>query len=323
MLTIRTYQSSDKNLWNDFIKNSGNATFLFNRNFMEYHADRFQDYSLLIFKDEELKAVLPANIEENILHSHQGLTYGGLVLEKTATFEETAKIFKETLRFLEKENIEKLQLKLLPEFYHILPSNELDQLLFLLDSKLIRSDVSSTIFYEEKLEITSSNRLRGIKRGIKNDLKVKEETDFSGFWKAVLEPNLMEVHNKKPVHSVEEIELLKSRFPENIRQFNVYLKDEILAGVTIFETETVAHAQYISANEAGRKQGALDFLFDYLINYFDYKRYFDFGISTENQGKTINKGLINWKESFGGRSYVHRFYEVETKNHDLLNSIYL
>lgn len=323
MLTIRTYQSSDKNLWDEFVKNSKNATFLFYRDFMEYHSDRFEDYSLLIFKDENLIAVLPANIKENILYSHQGLTYGGLVLEKTATFEEAAQIFKEILRFLNNGNIQKLLLKLLPEFYHLLPSNEMDQLLFLLDSKLIRSDVTGTIFYEEKLEITSSNRLRGIKRGIKNDLKVKEETDFSGFWKEVLEPNLMEVHNKKPVHSIEEIELLKSRFPENIRQFNVYLKDEILAGVTIFETETVAHAQYISANEAGRKLGALDFLFDYLIKYFDYKRYFDFGISTENQGKSINKGLLNWKESFGGRSYVHRFYEVETKNYHLLKNIYL
>lgn len=323
MFNVRTYQYLDKNLWNEFIKNSKNATFLFNRDFMEYHSDRFKDYSLLIFKKEKLKAVLPANIQKDMVFSHQGLSYGGFVLEKLTTFEEVVEIFKEVLQFLEKENIEKIQLKLLPEFYHTYPSNEIDQLLFLLNSKLIRSDVSSTIFYEEKMEITSSNRLRGIKRGIKHDLKVKEKTDFSNFWKEILEPNLMEIHNKKPVHSIEEIELLQSRFPKNIRQFNVYLKNEILGGVTIFETETVAHAQYISANENGRKLGALDFLFDYLIEYFNYKSYFDFGISTENQGKSINKGLLNWKESFGGRSYVHRFYEMETKNHHLLKNIYL
>lgn len=323
MFTVRKYHSSDKILWNEFVANSKNATFLYDRDFMDYHSHRFKDFSLLVFKNDNLQAVLPGNVVEDTVYSHQGLSYGGLVLKKTVTFEETAKIFLKILQFLAGENIEKLELKLLPEFYHLLPSNEIDQLLFLLNARLIRTDVSSTIFYEEQLEITSSNRLRGIKRGIKNDLKVREEAEFQIFWNKVLEPNLLEVHNKKPVHSVEEIELLHSRFPGNIRQFNVYLKDEILAGVTIFETETTAHAQYISANEEGRKLGALDFLFDYLIRYFEYKRYFDFGISTERGGRKINKGLLNWKESFGGRSYVHRFYEIRTADYTLLKNSYL
>lgn len=320
---ISRYQDSYKNVWNEFIATSKNATFLFNRDFMEYHSDRFRDFSLMIFKDEKLKAVLPANIRENSVYSHQGLSYGGLILKKTIIFEEVAKLFQEVLQFFEKEHIGRLYLKLLPEFYHTLPSNEMDQLLFLTKAELVRTDITSTIFYEDKLEITSSNRLRGIKKAIKHDLEVKEESEFETFWQEVLEPNLMEVHHKKPIHSLQEIALLHSRFPENIRQFNIYERNEILGGVTIFETETTAHAQYISANEAGRKLGALDFLFDYLIKQFNYKRYFDFGISTENQGKTINKGLLNWKESFGGRSYVHRFFEVETANYPLLKNIYL
>lgn len=323
MYKIIPYQDSYKSQWNEFVEHSKNATFLFDRDFMDYHSDRFHDFSLMIFKDEKLHAVLPGNLEGAILFSHQGLSYGGFVLGKEITFEETAKLFYKVLQFLKNENIQKLQLKLLPEFYHTLPSAEIDQLLFLTEAKLIRSDITSAIFYDEKMEITSSNRLRGIKKAIKHDLEVREETDFKSFWTHVLEPNLMRVHNQKPVHSIAEIELLNSRFPENIRQFNIYEKTEILGGVTIFETDTTAHAQYISANENGRKLGALDFLFDYLIKHFNYKRYFDFGISTENQGKSINKGLLNWKESFGSRSYVHRFYEVETENFHFLKNIYL
>lgn len=40
---------------------------MFNRDFMEYHADRFEDFSL-IFKNEKGKivALLPGNIKDNI-----------------------------------------------------------------------------------------------------------------------------------------------------------------------------------------------------------------------------------------------------------------
>jgi len=184
-------------------------------------------------------------------------------------------------------------------------------------------DFTSCVFNENSLKIASSNRLRGIKKGVKNELKVSEEVNFKPFWSKVLEPNLKQVHNQKPVHSLEEIELLQSRFPKNIKQFNVYKNDEIVAGATIFETVTVAHAQYISANEEGRQTGGLDFLFNHLLQHYSNKNYFDFGISNEAQGMKVNKGLLHWKETFGGRSIVHDFYEIKTENHKLLNDIFI
>ena len=79
--SVQIYQSKDLKLWNAFISKAKNATFLFNRNFMDYHNDRFNDYSLLVFKAEKVIAVIPANREETTLYSHQGLTYGGFVLD--------------------------------------------------------------------------------------------------------------------------------------------------------------------------------------------------------------------------------------------------
>jgi hypothetical protein len=290
---------------------------------MDYHADRFTDHSLMVFKKGKLVTVLPANIQENTLHSHQGLTYGGLVLGKRTNFEETVIIFTRLLKFLESQGVTTLNLKLLPNIYHLLPSDEIAHLLFVVNAKLTRRDISSTIFYDERLAIKSSNRKRGIKRGIKNGLEVREDSDFEKYWDDILVPNLNQTHGKDPVHSVAEIELLHSRFPKNIKQFNVYKDAEILAGVTVFETPTVAHCQYISSNTLGRNLGALDFLFDFLIDHYSNKRYFDFGISNEAQGRKVNKGLIHWKEAFGGRSIAHDFYEVDTAQHHLLNDIYL
>lgn len=305
------------------MKEAKNATFLFQRDFIDYHSDRFQDHSLLVYKNDKLVAVLPANISNFELYSHQGLTYGGLILSKKTTFEETLQIFESLLSFLKNEGVAVLKLKLLPKIYHQLPSDEIDYLLFLVKASLTRRDITSCVFNENPLKIASSNRLRGIKKGIKNELQVMEEANFKPFWTEVLEPNLQQIHNQKPVHSLGEIELLQSHFPKNIKQFNVYKNGEIVAGAAIFETPTVAHAQYISANEMGRKMGGLDFLFNHLLQHFSYKKYFDFGISNEAQGMKVNQGLLNWKETFGGRSIVHDFYEIKTENHELLNDIFI
>src|SRR5690606_9335647 len=120
----------------------------------------------------------------------------------------------------------------------------------------------------------------------------------------------------------EEITLLKINNAPHIKQYCAYLNGEIMAGATIFETDIVAHAQYISASEEGRKNGSLDLLFHQLISKtYSNKKYFDFGIVNENNGRKINNGLLDWKEGFGGRSYAHRFYKIETSKYFQLEEI--
>ena len=320
---IRLYRPEDKAEWNSFVAQAKNATFLFQRDFMDYHAHRFTDYSLMVYNQDKPVALLPANVQDNVLYSHQGLSYGGLILDNNSNFEEIQCVLKSILIFLESKGIEKVQLKLVPRIYNRLPSDEMDYLLFLLQAKLIRRDLSSCIINKNRLPIASSNRLRGIKKGKKNNLEVREASHFAPFWKQVLEPNLKQMHNQKPVHSLEEITQLKSYFPDNIRQFDVYMGNDIVAGTTVFETQEVAHTQYISANAIGKKVGGLDFLFAQLLENFSHKTYFDFGICNEMQGMKVNKGLLQWKESFGGRGIAHDFYEIETLNHHLLNNIFI
>ena len=321
---IRKYTVEDQEKWNQFIASAKNATFLFDRRFMDYHSDRFTDYSLMIYKNQKLIAVLPANIAKRALFSHQGLSYGGLVLSKKIKFTEVLTVFKEVLRFLSSEGIQALHLKMLPKIYHRLPSDEVDYLLFIMKAKVTRKDLTTVIDVTHKLKIDSSNRLRGIKKGIKNNLVIKEVEDLDLFWNEVLIPNLEATHKAKPVHTAQEIQLLKNHFPNKIRQFNVYHNEKIVAGTTIFETEKVAHAQYISAHLDKQQLGSLDYLFNYLINErYSEKDYFDFGISNENSGEKVNEGLLSWKEGFGGRAIIHDFYEVKTENHTLLNDVLL
>lgn len=319
--SIKKYSENDYSVWNDFVAQAKNATFLFHRDFMEYHKDRFEDFSLLVFEDEKLRAILPANKKGNSVYSHQGLTYGGLVYNEQTKLKTVIEIFRDLLFFLNENNFDKLYLKTLPSIYHLKPAEEILYSLFLTEAKLVRRDSLSVIDLQQEKTI-SKIRKRGLKKAISNELTIKEDNQFELFWDKILIPNLEKTHNAKPVHSVDEINRLKSLFPENIHQFNIYKNDEIIGGTTIFETESVAHCQYISRDPNKEDLGSLDYLFHYLIHdRFLKKRFFDFGISNENQGKNLNEGLTYWKESFGAGTIVHDFYEVDTANYTKLEDI--
>ncbi|GLB50010.1 GNAT family N-acetyltransferase [Neptunitalea lumnitzerae] len=289
---------------------------------MEYHSDMFTDFSLLVFKEDKLVAVLPANIKDGVVYSHQGLTYGGLFTNFPIKLEDYITIFYDILQFLKEQHVKNLVIKKIPSIYCTTSNEALEYVLFILQANLLKTETLTSI--DRGLDLPfSRSRVNGNKRGIKNALTIKEDEDFEMFWKQILEPNLQHRFQTLPVHSLDEMRLLKTRFPENIKQFNVFKEANLVAGTTLFITDDVIHCQYISGDEDRNKNGSLDFLFTNLVkDLFPDKRYFDFGTSNENNGKSINKGLQYWKEGFGGQTYVQNVYEINVNNLDLLNSIY-
>ena len=323
MIEIRRYTASDKNNWDSFVSASKNGTFLFYRDFVEYHQERFQDYSLLVFKDDKLIGVFPANINEATVYSHQGLSYGGLVVDAQLKFKDYLASMFALLEFLYKQEIEKVVLKQLPAIYENYLAGEAEYLMFLLQAKCYRVDLSSTIALENSPKI-SRDRRGGYNRGKRFGLMVTESDDFDGFWNEILIPNLNAKHQTEPVHSLAEIKLLKSRLPNAIRLFVVHHEERLVAGTVIFETEQVAHSQYISGNADKNKLGSLDYLHIHLLeNVFNHKKYFDFGISNENQGQNINEGLLYWKEGFGARALAHKFYEIDVTKYSNLKTVFI
>jgi len=312
MIEVKKYSKEHKTQWDSFLFESKNSTFLFNRDFIDYHADRFNDYSLIIFDDKKISALIPANIDiSGIVQSHQGLTYGGFVFKRDSGLNEVLRYIHAALKYLFENGINTLKYKSLPKFYTTIGSDEVDYALFLINAKLYRRDTALVINLKDKLEY-QKRRVRAINKAKKLGIIIAIDS-FKEFWHEILTPNLMDRFGVKPVHSLYEIESLAKHFPQNIRQFNAYFNGRLVAGSTIFETKNVAHAQYISASEEGRKIGGIDYLFSFLIeNTFFDKNYFDFGISNEDQGRRLNHGLLDWKEGFGGRTFSHDFYEIET-----------
>jgi hypothetical protein len=321
MIEVRRFDNSKIDDWNVFLDKSKNTSFLFNRNFMDYHSDRFLDYSLMVYKNDKLIAILPANLSDTTLVSHQGLSYGGVVIHDDIKLVDVINSFKAILAFLHNHNISTVLLKLIPKMYHTRPSDELDWILFKVKAELFRRDTALVVDNQSSNLKYQERRVRSIKKALKHSIEIKEGLDqFSPFWIEILEPNLKDKHGVTPVHNLSEIKLLAERFPENIKQHNIYFNNKIVAGCTVFLTNSVAHAQYISGNQEGREMGGLDFLFDFLIkDIYSSNRFFDFGICNEKNGEVINNGLLDWKEGFGARSIVHDFYEINTSNFNLLN----
>ena len=310
MIEIKKYNIEYKSIWDEFINNSKNGTFMLKRDYMDYHSDRFVDCSLMFYEDGKLIAVMPASLHENELRSHGGLTYGGMISSNKLSTQKTLEIFEKLKDFLKEKNIKKLIYKRVPSVYYTYPSDEDLYALFRIGAKLIRRDISTTIYLPDKIRFNERRR-RNVKKAIKANLIFKETMDYESYFDILTEV-LSSQHNAKPVHTVQEIKMLVKNFPQNIKLYASYNNDKMLAGCLIYETPTVAHAQYIANSKEGRECGALDFVFDELINkVYKDKTYFDFGISTEDNGKYLNHGLIEQKQEFGGRGIVYDFYELE------------
>jgi hypothetical protein len=277
---------------------------------MDYHADRFTDHSLLIYDDKNtLIALLPANIEGKTLFSHQGLTFGGLLVKPSIKQVDVINVFKYLKNYIKDIGVDKVIYKRIPYIYHTMPADEDLYALFRINAKLLRRDVSSAIDLKNQIKY-SKGRKWIVKKTQENGLVYEEISDVKCFW-TILEMVLFERHGVRPVHSYDEIEKLKNNFPASIKFYSSIYNNVILAGAVIFEVQNTVHTQYLFNTELGRSMGALDGLIDHLVkNRYVDMRYFDFGISNEEQGLVLNEGLISQKEGFGARAITHDFYEI-------------
>lgn len=332
MWKIVRYNDTMKEKWDAFVKASRNSTFLFYRDYMDYHRDRFNDFSLLSYKGERLMAMLPANLtDDGVLHSHQGLTYGGWILpEHHLDGAEMIPMWDAWLDFCRRERIHAIDYKPLPYIFAAQPSQEDLYLLWRYGAEVSQCQLSSVIDLSCRLPFNQQQR-RNLRKSMAEDVGIREESDVADFMK-LLEECLRERHDAKPVHTSAELQLLRNRFPENIKVYTLRAGGEISAGVCLYlggrekdnagdempepspcrsglkvgncrKVSGYVHCQYIASSRAGREKGLLTRLMSYLIDMAeeDGYRYYDFGTSNEDSGHYLNPGLLRQKYSLGAR----------------------
>ena len=308
MFEIKRYSSELVDDWNEFVASSKNGTFLFDRRYMDYHADRFIDHSLMIYRRGRLYALLPGNVDGDTFYSHQGLTYGGLLMNDKTTAADVVEIFRMINAYLRAEGLKTVVYKPVPWIYHQQPSEEdLYAIIQVCDVRITRG-LSSAIT-REHLNEWYRIRQNGVQKAKKAGVRIGQTEDYHSFWH-ILSNNLRERYGLNPVHTVEEIELLHQRLPENIRLFVAKEGQQTIGGCVLYVTGRVVHSQYIAASPRGRELHALDLLFEEVIaQSLKNHAYFDFGISTEKQGTYLNQQLIYQKEGFGGRGICYEWYK--------------
>ena len=308
MLEIVRYTPDQKQAWNDFVGRSKNGTFLLDRNYMDYHADRFTDHSLMVYRRDKLYALLPGNIVGDTFYSHQGLTYGGLIMSDRTAAADVVQLFRLLNDRFRREGVRKVIYKPTPWIYHRQPSEEDLYAVVEVCGATVSRGLSSTISREHQ---NKWYRIRecGARHAKQLGLTVEETEDYKPFWQ-VLSNNLRERYGLNPVHTVEEIEMLHQRMPDHIRLMVVREGDETIGGTVLYVSDRVVHSQYIAASPKGKQVHALDLLFDVVIRKaLASHPYFDFGISTEKRGTYLNEHLIYQKEGFGGRGVCYDWYE--------------
>lgn len=261
-------------------------------------------------------ALLPANEVsetggEKILQSHGGLTYGGWVCgPRHPDAEEMLQLFGLLIDYGKGKGFSAIDYKPIPWIYARRPSQEDIYALFRYGAKLTESHISAAIDLSDNPGFNTRQK-RYLKRALKvANVEILERDDAAGFHKLLAEC-LRERHGVAPVHTADELQLLKSRFPSQIRIFMLRDEEGWQAGVCVFDCGPTVHCQYICSTLRAREEGLLTRLFSYLIeDEYSDRRYFDFGTNNEDYGRFLNASLYRQKHGLGGTGVIYARYTL-------------
>lgn len=313
MIEIKRYSDHNQGEWNHFNNEAKNSLFMFDRNYMDYHRDRFNDHSLMFFSDDELVALLPACEKGNDIISHGGLTFGGLITSNRMKQHTMNDCIDALIVYCKENSIKTVTYKTIPHIYHSQPAEEDRYALYACGAKLITVDASTYLNLTSPLKMPKGRKAQ-ISRARREGVEIMELTEQSDYDSFIdLENKVLESrHDTHAVHTSQELKMLHDRFPNNIHLFAALKDEKMIAGTVVYEYQQVIHTQYMAANELARVIGALDLAIATVIEkYRENKYWLDFGISTEHGKVFLNEGLIAQKEGFGGRTGVYEIWKIE------------
>ena len=298
LIQLIPYEPKFREAWGRVVEHSRNGTFLHHRGYIDYHADRFLDKSALFVRNNQVVAALPGTLKDDVLSSHAGLTYGGLIMPQKLHADEVIQILELIVDWGRSAGISRLMYKSVPHIYHRAPAEDDLYAISRMGGQLVRRDLSTSLSIDEVSARMSKGRRARVSKAARNGVRVQEGSDYPAFMR-IATAELTAKYGLQPTHSAAELSLLASRFPENIKLLLGYLDGRILGGVVLYVTHTVCHVQYIASTDEGRMCGVVDLcIYEALSRYVGKKRWFDFGISTTGEGREVNFGLLMNKETW-------------------------
>ena len=215
--------------------------------------------------------------------------------------------------YLRQQGFRRVVCKTLPWIYASIPADEpLYAFTQVCQARILSRDIASVVDLDRPLPLSELRR-RGCRKAERHGLLLAESDDFAAFWH-ILTDNLHTKYGSRPVHTLDEILLLKDRFPQNICLLAAFEGSQMVAGTVLYLTPHTVKTQYISASDRGKVTGALDLLFSRFIStpsslVAAAPRYLDLGTSALDHSTDLKLPLIFQKEGFGARAVCYDTYE--------------
>lgn len=315
MISIRRYNPADCGLWDEFVRNSRNGTFLHLRPYMDYHADRLADYSLVAADARgRWLAVMPACRQGSVVSSHAGLTFAGWIMSNKADALNMLEATRTAIDFMAADGADTLLYKAIPYIYAGYPAQEDVYALMQCGATVERTLLGSAVDLSDPIPFDMAYR-QDVRRARTSDVTISEaktDAEWLDFWR-LLSAHLKERFGTTPVHSFAEISLLRSRFPENIRLYAARAAGELLGGVVVYHSRVAAHSQYTALSAAGRERRILPAIHAAAMDAAKGmgEKYFDFGTSADPDSPSgLNEGLVRQKIASGARGVLYTTYRI-------------
>ena len=306
---LARYDPSQSETWDCFVAQARNRSFLFFRAYMDYHGDKFVDHSMIASRDGNVIALLPAIQAGEILHSHQGLTFGGIIVTPSFRMEHALALVDALVVYCKSNGLSRLIYRPAPQCYHQMPTDE--DIVALIGAGATISDARGT----SVLDLAAPYKMtRGRKRELNvaasSGIIITRDEDFAGFM-SLCAGFLERRHGATPVHTGEEMVRLAKRFEHNIKLYAARRDGLIVAGVIVYDNPTCVRLQYVATTDDGSGSGAVSLLYDHIAKeHSPVRRWLDFGPSVDPKTHAVNSNLTFYKESFGARTLAQLTFQL-------------
>lgn len=317
-MEILNYTESWQERWDEFVLRSNNGTMFHLQKFLDYHSpDKFTFHHLIFLDNEQIVAVLPASLDNGILESPVGASFGSIVTGEIK-FDRAMELVSALLDYGRKNNLKEIRLTAAPLIYEAHPNQNLDFALlwqgFSYETHYISSAVQldPTRDIVDRFQATVRNYVRQTHRN--RNMRVEINDRYDQFY-PIIKKNLSK-HGVNPTHSYDDLMRLKGLLPKNLKLFMVYHNDTPIGGSLLFLcNENVALCFYNMLLYEFAKYKPIHRVMYEVIKYATEEgfRYVDIGVSQDTSADdpmTPNESLIAFKESFDARTIMRNTLHI-------------
>jgi hypothetical protein len=299
--------------WDEHVERAVNGTLFHLRSFLAYHDDRFRDRErfLLVLDGDTVLAQLPAAVEDGVLRSPYGASYGGFAFQRQPTFAQATAIADAFVAWLREEEIERAILTPPIGACAPLPLDVVAFALIAAGFASVNRDISSVVRLDAELPVdeTVSSRARNSSRKAeRSGVTVETRASVDDFWR-VLEATFKR-HGTQPTHTYAEFCELAERLPDRVYADVAYHDGEPVAGVGYFVINRRVNSSFYLAQYPERQE--LNGLTACVLHGLERARqegyrWFDFGTSTAQMQPREN--IFRFKEQFGSAGQFRETFE--------------